>query len=35
LVPFDVSIGPDYVVGPGDNLTIDLWGEYLRAFRDS
>ncbi len=26
LVPLDVPIGPDYVVGPGDNLTIDLWG---------
>lgn len=22
----DVPIGPDYVVGPGDALTIDLWG---------
>ena len=26
LVPFDVPIGPDYVVGPGDSLTIDMWG---------
>ncbi|MGA7243921.1 MAG: SLBB domain-containing protein, partial [Terracidiphilus sp.] len=26
LVPLDVPIGPDYVVGPGDNLNIDLWG---------
>jgi protein involved in polysaccharide export with SLBB domain len=22
----DVPMGPDYVVGPGDSLTIDLWG---------
>jgi protein involved in polysaccharide export with SLBB domain len=22
----DVPIGPDYVVGPGDTLTIDMWG---------
>lgn len=22
----DVPIGPDYVIGPGDTLTIDLWG---------
>jgi protein involved in polysaccharide export with SLBB domain len=22
----DVPIGPDYVLGPGDSLTIDLWG---------
>jgi protein involved in polysaccharide export with SLBB domain len=24
--PLDVPIGPDYVVGPGDSLTIDMWG---------
>src|SRR5260370_28282079 len=24
--PLDVPIGPDYVVGPGDTLTIDMWG---------
>jgi protein involved in polysaccharide export with SLBB domain len=24
--PLDVPLGPDYVVGPGDALTIDLWG---------
>jgi protein involved in polysaccharide export with SLBB domain len=24
--PLDVPIGPDYVVGPGDTLNIDLWG---------
>jgi protein involved in polysaccharide export with SLBB domain len=24
--PLDVPLGPDYVVGPGDKLTIDLWG---------
>jgi len=22
----DVPVGPDYVVGPGDSLTIDVWG---------
>src|SRR5205823_2873567 len=22
----DVPVGPDYVVGPGDNLTISIWG---------
>jgi protein involved in polysaccharide export with SLBB domain len=32
LVPFDVPIGPDYVVGPGDNLTIDLWGGVSQSF---
>jgi protein involved in polysaccharide export with SLBB domain len=25
-IPLDVPIGPDYVLGPGDSLTIDLWG---------
>ena len=25
-VPMDLPVGPDYVVGPGDSLTIDLWG---------
>ncbi|HEX4037354.1 MAG TPA: SLBB domain-containing protein [Acidobacteriaceae bacterium] len=24
--PLDVPLGPDYVVGPGDQLTIELWG---------
>ena len=24
--PLDVPLGPDYVVGSGDKLTIDLWG---------
>jgi polysaccharide biosynthesis/export protein len=26
LIPFDLPVGPDYVVGPGDSLAIDLWG---------
>jgi protein involved in polysaccharide export with SLBB domain len=24
--PLDIPIGPDYVIGPGDSLVIDLWG---------
>ena len=24
--PLDIPLGPDYVVGPGDSLTINLWG---------
>jgi protein involved in polysaccharide export with SLBB domain len=24
--PLDVPLGPDYVIGPGDTLTINLWG---------
>jgi polysaccharide export outer membrane protein len=25
-IPMDLPVGPDYVVGPGDGLEIDLWG---------
>jgi protein involved in polysaccharide export with SLBB domain len=25
-MPIDLPIGPDYVLGPGDGLTINLWG---------
>lgn len=26
MIPMDLPVGPDYVVGPGDSLAIDLWG---------
>jgi polysaccharide export outer membrane protein len=26
IVPMDLPVGPDYIVGPGDSLAIDLWG---------
>jgi protein involved in polysaccharide export with SLBB domain len=26
LLPMDLPAGPDYVVGPGDSLSINLWG---------
>jgi protein involved in polysaccharide export with SLBB domain len=26
LIPMDLPVGPDYVVGPGDGLSVDLWG---------
>ncbi|HKT46796.1 MAG TPA: SLBB domain-containing protein, partial [Candidatus Acidoferrales bacterium] len=26
LLPMDLPVGPDYVIGPGDSLAIDLWG---------
>lgn len=26
MLPMDLPVGPDYVVGPGDGLAIDLWG---------
>ena len=30
LIPMDLPAGPDYVVGPGDGLTINLWGSVSR-----
>jgi protein involved in polysaccharide export with SLBB domain len=29
-IPMDLPAGPDYIVGPGDGLTIDLWGGVSR-----
>jgi protein involved in polysaccharide export with SLBB domain len=29
--PLDIPIGPDYVVGPGDSLTIDMWGSITQS----
>jgi len=26
VVPMDLPVGPEYVVGPGDGLAIDVWG---------
>ena len=26
LIPMDLPAGPEYVVGPGDGLSVDLWG---------
>jgi protein involved in polysaccharide export with SLBB domain len=25
-LPMDLPVGPEYVVGPGDGLTVDIWG---------
>lgn len=33
-LPMDLPVGPDYVVGPGDSLEIDIWGGVSqRVFR--
>jgi len=33
-LPMDLPVGPDYVVGPGDSLEIDMWGAVSqRLFR--
>lgn len=31
-IPMDLPVGPDYVVGPGDGLSIDMWGGVVRRF---
>ena len=30
LLPMDLPVGPDYVLGPGDGVTINLWGSASR-----
>jgi len=32
FIPMDVPAGPDYVVGPGDGLSINLWGGVSQRF---
>jgi polysaccharide export outer membrane protein len=31
-LPMDLPVGPNYVVGPGDSLSIDLWGGVSQRF---
>jgi protein involved in polysaccharide export with SLBB domain len=30
--PLDIPLGPDYVVGPGDTLSVNLWGGVSQTF---
>ncbi|MGH9512045.1 MAG: SLBB domain-containing protein [Terriglobales bacterium] len=32
-LPMDLPAGPDYVIGPGDGLSIDLWGGVSQRLR--
>ena len=32
MLPTDLPVGPEYVIGTGDGLTIDLWGGVTRRF---
>ncbi len=32
LIPMDMPAGPDYVVGPGDGLSFDMWGGMTQRF---
>ena len=31
-IPMDLPVGPDYVLGPGDAIAVDLWGGVSRRF---
>jgi len=33
VIPMDLPVSPDYVVGPGDGLAIDLWGGVSQRIR--
>jgi polysaccharide export outer membrane protein len=32
MIPMDLPVGPDYVLGPGDGVSVDLWGGVSRRF---
>jgi protein involved in polysaccharide export with SLBB domain len=32
MIPTDLPVGPEYVLGSGDGLTVDLWGGVTRRF---
>ena len=32
MIPMDMPVGPDYVIGPGDGISIDLWGSVSQKF---
>jgi protein involved in polysaccharide export with SLBB domain len=32
MIPMDLPVGPDYVLGPGDGVSVDLWGGISRRF---
>ena len=32
MVPMDLPVGPEYVLGPGDGVSVDLWGGVSRRF---
>ncbi len=34
-LPMDLPVGPDYVLGPGDGVNIDLWGSFSQRLRRS
>jgi protein involved in polysaccharide export with SLBB domain len=32
MLPMDLPVGPEYVLGPGDGVSVDLWGGVSRRF---
>ncbi len=32
-LPMDLPVGPEYVVGPGDGLTVDIWGSIAQRLQ--
>ena len=32
MIPMDLPVGPEYVLGPGDGLSVNLWGGVSRRF---
>jgi len=30
MIPMDLPVGPDYVLGPGDGVSVDMWGGVSR-----
>ncbi|HTS04958.1 MAG TPA: SLBB domain-containing protein [Candidatus Eisenbacteria bacterium] len=32
MIPTDLPVGPEYVLGPGDAVSVDLWGGVSRRF---
>ena len=32
MIPMDMPVGPDYVIGPGDGISVDLWGSVSQKF---
>jgi protein involved in polysaccharide export with SLBB domain len=33
MLPMDLPVGPEYVLGPGDGLSIDIWGSISRRLQ--
>ncbi|HCG76931.1 MAG: hypothetical protein COZ37_05025 [bacterium (Candidatus Ratteibacteria) CG_4_10_14_3_um_filter_41_18] len=35
IAPTDIAVGPDYLLGPGDEIVINLWGLFEEAYRET